>query len=195
MCRMWAEFLSVFEPTVISEYELPLQSQSKSYERVITAGKTWQKIYSLKSPNKKRHCDFFFKGKSAKTKMNVFVVVFSLDIAHMLTYAPFQWQQQTSFWRTVIFRVLLTAAQRGLSIYPLPHLNPGWRTLPWRGVRAFLELATRHASHSNGGSRFELELDRRNAARGNAGSRVPSSIQGAQVGVSSDYHKTQPASN
>lgn len=62
-------------------------------------------------------------------------------------------------------------------------------------ARPFLELATRHASHSNGGSRFELELDRRNAARGNAGSRVPSSIHGAQVGVSSDYHKTQPASN
>ncbi|KAF3699265.1 hypothetical protein EXN66_Car014952 [Channa argus] len=55
--------------------------------------------------------------------------------------------------------------------------------------------ATRHASHGNGGSRFELELDRRNAARGNAGSRAPRSIDGAQVGVSSDYHKTQPASN
>lgn len=83
----------------------------------------------------------------------------------------------------------------GQSVYLLLHLNTRWRTLPRRAVRAFLELATRHASHSNGGSRFELELDRRNAARGNAGSRVPSSIHGAQVGVSADYHKTQPASN
>lgn len=62
-------------------------------------------------------------------------------------------------------------------------------------ARLFSQLATRHASHGNGGSRFELELDRRNAARGNAVSRAPRSIHGAQVGVSSDYHKTQPASN
>lgn len=70
------------------------------------------------------------------------------------------------------------------------HLNTA---LPGRGARVFKELATRHASHSNGSSRFELELDRRNAARGNAGSRVPRSIDGAQVGVRCDYHKTQPA--
>ena len=48
-----------------------------------------------------------------------------------------------------------------------------WRTLPRQGTRAFLELATRHALHSNNGSRFELELDRRNAPRGNTGSMVP----------------------
>lgn len=37
------------------------------------------------------------------------------------------------------------------------------------GSARLLELVTRHASHSNGGSRIELELDRRNAARGKAG--------------------------
>ncbi|KAK2895373.1 hypothetical protein Q8A73_014861 [Channa argus] len=72
--------------------------------------------------------------------------------------------------------------------------EPGNYTLA-RHITLTHYASTRHASHGNGGSRFELELDRRNAARGNAGSRAPRSIDGAQVGVSSDYHKTQPASN
>lgn len=99
---------------------------------------------------------------------------------------------------TELFICLLFQRRRGhkrrlfpplCACLPPLHLNVGWWTLPRRGARAFWELSTRHAS------RFELELDRRNAARGNAGSRLPPSIHGAQVGVSSDYHKTQPASD
>lgn len=89
---------------------------------------------------------------------------------------------QAGFFSFSFFFFVLFAAVAGPCSGPAASLRTRWRTLPRRGARTPLfffflfcvvvgELATRHASHSNGGSRFELELDRRNAARGNAGRR------------------------
>lgn len=52
------------------------------------------------------------------------------------------------------------------------------------------ELATRHVPHSNAGSRFWAWTWPQECGSWERGRRAAASIDGAQVGVSSDYHKT-----
>lgn len=77
--------------------------------------------------------------------------------------------------------------------------SPGWdgRGEGGGGGRTFLggslrgeELATRHVPHSNAGSRFWAWTWPQECGSWERGRRAAASIDGAQVGVSSDYHKT-----
>lgn len=102
--------------------------------------------------------------------------------------------------------VLLTATQcahlsicchvnaRGDQLSWLGRRRGGWRGWPhFFGGGGYLrgeELATRHVPHSNAGSRFWAWTWPQECGSWERGRRAAASIDGAQVGVSSDYHKT-----